>query len=206
MPELKINFDSAIYQKVLEVAQKNNMPVEQLLNERINQRIFWLLDERPDQWIPMDEWENRLDGDDCPMCADLGKPDQVNDYGYPIAELSFSRFRLAMNQGVPGYAVLICNQHAVEPFYLSEEDSIRFFNDMRQAGGALFKALTREGLNPIKINYQLLGNEVPHMHVHIIPRFHGDAMPHRPLPANYHHETLPPEDYEQRVRLIREAL
>ena len=206
MPELKINLDGAIYQKLLEAAQENNLNPEQLLNERVHQRMFWLLDDRPHQWIPIDEWESRLGGDDCPMCADLAKQDQVNEFGYPIAELSFSRFRLGMNQGVPGYSVLICNQHAVEPFYLAEEDSIRFFNDMRHAGEALFKALTREGLNPIKINYQLLGNEFPHMHVHIVPRFHGDAMPHRSLPADYHQETLRPEDYEQRVRLIREAL
>ncbi len=36
-----------------------------------------------------------------------------------------------------------------------------------------------------KMNYQLLGNSVPHLHAHIVPRPLLDPLPHRPLPWSY---------------------
>jgi diadenosine tetraphosphate (Ap4A) HIT family hydrolase len=33
---------------------------------------------------------------------------------------------------------------------------------------------------PLKMNFEILGNAVPHLHGHIVPRYYGDpAPPHR---------------------------
>ena len=37
---------------------------------------------------------------------------------------------------------------------------------------------------PAKMNYQLLGNRVPHLHVHLVLRHNDDVAPGRPLPAS----------------------
>jgi diadenosine tetraphosphate (Ap4A) HIT family hydrolase len=34
---------------------------------------------------------------------------------------------------------------------------------------------------PVKLNYQLLGNAVPHLHTHLVPRYADDPAPGRPL-------------------------
>jgi hypothetical protein len=35
---------------------------------------------------------------------------------------------------------------------------------------------------PVKLNLQMLGNAVPHLHTHLLPRFAADPAPGRPLP------------------------
>jgi diadenosine tetraphosphate (Ap4A) HIT family hydrolase len=47
--------------------------------------------------------------------------------------------------------------------------------DVSRIAEALFRAL-----NPIKMNYDLLGNLVPHIHWHVIPRFREDGMYPKP--------------------------
>jgi diadenosine tetraphosphate (Ap4A) HIT family hydrolase len=38
--------------------------------------------------------------------------------------------------------------------------------------------------NPCHMNYLLLGNIAPHLHVHVVPRYLDDPSPERPLPWN----------------------
>jgi diadenosine tetraphosphate (Ap4A) HIT family hydrolase len=35
---------------------------------------------------------------------------------------------------------------------------------------------------PLKMNYETLGNTVPHLHTHLLPRFVADPAPGRPFP------------------------
>lgn len=38
-------------------------------------------------------------------------------------------------------------------------------------------------LEPIKLNYQINGNTIPHLHMHLYPRFIGDPYVGRPIDA-----------------------
>jgi len=49
-----------------------------------------------------------------------------------------------------------------------------------QAVGRIIERVFR----PCHVNYLLLGNIVPHLHVHIVPRYLNDSAPERPLPWN----------------------
>lgn len=53
-------------------------------------------------------------------------------------------------------------------------------------------------------NYQLLGNMVPHLHVHVVPRYLDDAAPQRPLP--FEPSLVTEEDVARRARDLREAM
>jgi len=44
-------------------------------------------------------------------------------------------------------------------------------------------------LRPVKMNYDLLGNSLPHLHAHVLPRYADDPRPGWPLPFP---ETEPP--------------
>src|SRR5690606_22469458 len=112
-----------------------------------------------------------------------------------------SRLQLPRNQYVRGYCVLVAKKAVREPHEMYEHERRLFFEDMVNVGAALEKVF-----NPIKLNYEILGNSIPHLHVHIIPRYYGDASPN--LPIDPHTETVQFEDseYSQMVGDIREAL
>jgi len=53
------------------------------------------------------------------------------------------------------------------------------------------------------MNYQLLGNSVPHLHVHLVPRYLDDAAPEKPLPWEPKPVTQP--DYDSQVQLLTDV-
>ena len=57
---------------------------------------------------------------------------------------------------------------------------------------------------PIVVNYQLLGNLVPHLHVHVVPRYLDDSAPQQPLP--WIPTLVPEEDFARSVRDLSDAM
>ena len=63
----------------------------------------------------------------------------------------------------------------VEPTDLSEVEASAFWFDVLRVGRAMQVAY-----RPLKMNYQLLGNGVPHLHWLVAPRFWEDVAPGGP--------------------------
>jgi diadenosine tetraphosphate (Ap4A) HIT family hydrolase len=53
------------------------------------------------------------------------------------------------------------------------------------------------------MNYLLLGNIVPHLHVHVVPRYLDDRAPERPLP--WETSLVPEERFEEQFERLRKA-
>ncbi len=152
-------------------------------------------------WMPRERWEALVRGENCPLCAECQSAELMNEHGYQVATLRLSQLRLCSNQFPPGYCVLICSKHVREPYHLTTEEQILFWSDMLSVGQALERVF-----NPAKMNFEILGNAVPHLHVHIKPRYYGDSAPGRPIGVGDPINTLTPQEYEERVQLIRAAL
>ena len=75
--------------------------------------------------------------------------------------------------GYPGFCRAIWNAHVAEMTDLGESERTRLMCVVFE-----LEAVLRELLHPDKINLASLGNAVPHLHWHVIPRFRGD--PHFP--------------------------
>jgi diadenosine tetraphosphate (Ap4A) HIT family hydrolase len=75
----------------------------------------------------------------------------------------------------PGFCRVIWQTHVKEMTDLTEEDR---FNFMRVVFAV--ESVLREQLAPEKMNLASLGNVVPHLHWHVIPRYGDD--PHFPQP------------------------
>ena len=151
--------------------------------------------------MPRPRWDALVRGEDCPLCAELRAPDEANDHGYPVADLDMSRLRLATNQTVAGYCVLVCTRHVREPFELGRQERTLYFEDLMRAGRAIEMVF-----GSIKLNFQILGNEVPHLHTHITPRYYGDPAPGRPLDPLHQVHRLAIDATRERVKLLRAAL
>jgi diadenosine tetraphosphate (Ap4A) HIT family hydrolase len=77
-----------------------------------------------------------------------------------------------------GYSVVIWRgRHVAEPTELSEEEAGQYWLELLEAGRRL-----ERHLQPVKINYDILGNSLPHLHAHVIPRYADDPKPGWPFP------------------------
>ncbi|MGD1118917.1 MAG: HIT family protein [Dehalococcoidales bacterium] len=152
-------------------------------------------------WMPREKWDALVRGEDCPLCSVIAAKTLPADSDYFLADLSVSRMILVKNQYVKGYCLLICHQHVREPYELAAADQRKFFADLMLAGQSLEKAF-----GAIKMNFQMLGNAVPHLHCHLEPRYYGDAFPGHPADPNKETVILKPEEYRQRVAQMRRAL
>ena len=100
---------------------------------------------------------------DCPLCADPSKGMRL------VADLSVTWAYLQASASFRGYCILVLKRHAVELDDLSADERRALMEDIARVARAV-RAVCR----PRKINYEILGNMVPHIHVHIIPRYEAD--------------------------------
>ena len=152
-------------------------------------------------WMPREKWDALVRGENCPLCDEVKAKNVANEYGFYVADLRISLLRLCRNQYVKGYCVLIFNKHVREPYELTKEERLTFFEDMMLAGQALEKVFGAD-----KMNFQILGNAVPHLHCHIEPRYLGDSAPHRPIDPSAEEVILTLEEYQKYTKDIYQAL
>lgn len=119
-----------------------------------------------------------------------------------IIELPHSYVILNRDQYFPGYTLLFTKVHATELFHLDRTVRAALTEELSVVAEALHATFT-----PDKINYELLGNMVPHIHWHVVPRFSSESLWPRPVWAESHDELfLSPDEYRQRIETIRGAL
>lgn len=104
----------------------------------------------------------------CPLCAPSGESVLWRD--------DILRVILVADPDYPAFCRVILNRHVKEMTDLPPDERQR----LMQAVFAVETAL-RELLAPDKINLASLGNQVPHLHWHVIPRFSDDR--HYPDPV-----------------------
>jgi diadenosine tetraphosphate (Ap4A) HIT family hydrolase len=89
---------------------------------------------------------------------------------------AFCRVVLADEPDYPGFLRVILNAHVKEMTDLPPAEQAKLIQVVFAAEAAL-----RDVMQPDKINLASLGNVVPHLHWHVIPRFADD--PHFPNPV-----------------------
>ena len=108
------------------------------------------------------KFDRRKSGIDCPMCPDAGESDVV-------AVLPSGRVHLQNDADYRGYCILIFRRHAVELHELAEDERKQWVDDISRIGCAV-----TDRCGPAKLNVTMLGNMIPHLHCHIMPRYPDD--------------------------------
>ena len=83
-----------------------------------------------------------------------------------VGKLVHSTLFILKNQNHLGRVVLALNGHRQDVFEMTEEERNGFFADV-----ALVSKAMQELFNPDKINYGIFGDGVPHVHMHIVPKY-----------------------------------
>ena len=103
----------------------------------------------------------------CELCTGTG--------GELLWQGAFCRVVYVEEAGYPGFCRVIWDKHVKEMTDLSEAERMYLMEVVFAV-----ESVMREQLDPAKINLASLGNAVPHLHWHVIPRYSDD--PHFPQP------------------------
>jgi len=103
----------------------------------------------------------------CELC-ELSAPTVVDNDKFAVI--------LVDDANYPGFARVIWKDHVREVSDLADEDRL-LLNDAVHR----LELAVREVMQPLKVNVASLGNVVPHLHWHVIPRYADDA--HFPAPV-----------------------
>jgi diadenosine tetraphosphate (Ap4A) HIT family hydrolase len=116
-----------------------------------------------------------MEATDCPLCRKVSAPADL-----PADELVWafphSVALLGPWQYYHGYCVLVARRHARELSGLNDAERRTYLDEM-----CLLARAIEETFRPLKLNYELLGNQVPHLHWHLFPRSSDDAERLKPV-------------------------
>ena len=145
------------------------------------------------------DYTEQLSGTACPLCAE-GRPEEVKGrIRFYASEFSDGYLHLGGVQR--GYAAVIWRgRHVVEPTDLSVAEATAFWLDVLQVGRAM-----QVVYRPLKMNYQLLGNRIAHLHWLLAPRFVDDVAPGDPLPGSGY-QPFPEAEVRREVAMLRDLL
>jgi diadenosine tetraphosphate (Ap4A) HIT family hydrolase len=115
-------------------------------------------------WTNAQRWPALVDGTDCPLCGRESGPDVV-------ASLETSVVTTDEAVAVAGYCCIVLREHRVELHELSGQQGTAFMQDVMRVAAAV-QSIT----GAIKLNYEIHGNVIPHIHMHIVPRYPGDEI------------------------------
>ena len=129
----------------------------------------------------------------CPLCEAAGEDILWQD--------DFCRVILVTDTpDYPGFCRVILNRHIKEMTDLHPEERSRLMQMVCKTEQAV-----RDVLHPDKINLASLGNVVPHLHWHVIPRFENDR--HFPNPIwGEAKRAIAPEPPAKLVEKLKHAL
>jgi diadenosine tetraphosphate (Ap4A) HIT family hydrolase len=102
---------------------------------------------------------------DCPLCQRVAQLKSADNPQH-IHEFEYSYLLVGDHQFHKGYCVLIFKQHVRELHELDPEVQSALFAELMTATKAIAKTFA-----PWKMNHSCYGNQAPHIHWHIFPRY-----------------------------------
>jgi diadenosine tetraphosphate (Ap4A) HIT family hydrolase len=140
-------------------------------------------------------------GQGCPFCAE-GRPDATR-FGVRYFAGDCCDAYLVRAGIQPGLTFAVFRgRHVVEPTELTDAEAVSYGREVLRVARAIETAFT-----PIKLNYNVLGNAVPHLHTHIVPRYADDPRPGWPFPfPDPAPPPIPDERLDRDVAALRRAL
>jgi diadenosine tetraphosphate (Ap4A) HIT family hydrolase len=121
-----------------------------------------------------DDFEAMKRGDGCPMC---GPRTATTPHGRRFMAGQVSDAYLGVHPVRRGYAYVIWRgRHVAEPTELDPAEATAFWAEVAAAARAI-----EAHYQPLKMNWLSLGNGVPHLHVHLVPRYEDDPAAGGPL-------------------------
>lgn len=109
---------------------------------------------------------------DCTFCRIVGHDDPA----FPVYEDATTMAFLDLNAVAIGHTLVIPRTHAPRLTDLDGPDTAALFTTVREVAGAIERALDPDGYNLLHATGSAAGQEIPHAHVHVVPRYESDGI------------------------------
>jgi diadenosine tetraphosphate (Ap4A) HIT family hydrolase len=138
-----------------------------------------------------EDWTARKQGGECWFCkGQLGKP----FFAGSVGDAHLERHAIARGHAI----VIFRDRHVADFTSLSASDVAAYWQDVHAVARMIEHVFA-----PCHMNYQLLGNIVPHLHVHLVPRYLDDPAPEKPLP--WEPKAVDPSEYDRQIQLLMDV-
>lgn len=135
----------------------------------------------------------------CEICR-LQAAMERGENPWAVARLQSGFVALSPLQYYRGYTYFSAKTCAAELHLLERTERDLFLHEMSEVAHALVRAF-----GPRKMNYELLGNFVSHLHWHLVPRHDDDVRPTAPIWENLEFLRLSWTGVEEQEESVRAA-
>lgn len=99
-------------------------------------------------------------------CLYCDRNDTQKELMIEICDLSVSTVFLFKEQTYYGRCIVAYKDHNVELYELNDADLLAFMKDVNKVAAAM-----KNLFNPAKINYGAYSDKLPHLHIHLVPKY-----------------------------------
>lgn len=110
---------------------------------------------------------------ECPFCEIVQQDDPVAREVYRDDHVVAF---FPTEPAVLGHVLLVPRRHVPDIWSLKPEEAARLSRTSLRISSAIRDALVPDGLNVIQSNGEAATQSVPHLHIHLVPRWENDAM------------------------------
>ena len=135
---------------------------------------------------------------DCMYCMENESRD---DLMIEVGQLGVSKVFLFKEQTYKGRCNVVYNDHVKELFHLNETELAAYMNDVKKVAEAIDKAF-----EPNKLNYGAYGDKMHHLHMHVVPKYEGQADWGSTFEMNPGQTYLTEEEYQEVIEKIKKYL
>ncbi len=112
----------------------------------------------------------------CPFCDNVaGRETEGGVRCAVVLETDLTLTFVAPRRQHLGRLLVISKRHAPTLLDLTDEEAAAIMRDTRRAALALTRAFKPDGLTIHQNNGVGAGHEIPHVHLHVVPRYHDDG-------------------------------
>lgn len=203
MKTVKLELDDEMFVKITAIARQagiDEKDTPEWFAQQVQQRLGDLLPAGSSRWMPREQWDALVRGENCAYCRQLAQEGDFDGYGFTVADLHVSRLRLTRNQYIHGECVLTYKRHIKELHDLSQEERSLFMEDLARSSRAIEKVFA-----PLKMCIDMGSSGYPHLYFRLKPRYYGDAAPGERM-SHRAQRILPPEECAQYISQLQSAL
>ena len=118
-----------------------------------------------------------------------------------ICDLSVSTVFLFKEQTYKGRCIVAYKDHSIELFELSDSELLAFMKDVNKVAATMKKLFGAE-----KINYGAYSDKLPHLHMHLVPKYVDGPDYGGTFVMNPQKVYLPEQEYAEMINKIKEGL